>query len=219
MLNLRKLLVGAAAASLIAGSAQATELLINGGFEDFNAGGADYYNIGVDHSTPAGFGWAVSGDVDLVTYGGIYTSTTPAGGGGTQALDMVGYRDGSIEQAFATVIGQTYNYSFDYSHNPGVTAGNMGFSIFGSSSLASASIFDNDLALTWTHYAGSFVADSVSTLISFNSFDTCCAGGIYLDNVSVTTSGAVPEPATWAMMIAGFGLAGSALRRRRALSA
>lgn len=27
--------------------------------------------------------------------------------------------------------------------------------------------------------------------------------------------GAVPEPATWAMMIAGFGLVGSALRRRR----
>jgi hypothetical protein len=29
------------------------------------------------------------------------------------------------------------------------------------------------------------------------------------------SSGAVPEPATWAMMIAGFGLAGAALRRRR----
>jgi hypothetical protein len=29
-------------------------------------------------------------------------------------------------------------------------------------------------------------------------------------------SSAVPEPATWAMMIAGFGLAGAALRRRRA---
>lgn len=29
-----------------------------------------------------------------------------------------------------------------------------------------------------------------------------------------TTPGAVPEPATWAMMIAGFGLAGAALRRR-----
>ncbi len=27
---------------------------------------------------------------------------------------------------------------------------------------------------------------------------------------------AIPEPATWAMMIAGFGLAGAALRRRRA---
>jgi hypothetical protein len=30
---------------------------------------------------------------------------------------------------------------------------------------------------------------------------------------------AVPEPATWAMMIAGFGLAGATLRRRRALAA
>ena len=30
-------------------------------------------------------------------------------------------------------------------------------------------------------------------------------------------SNAVPEPATWAMMITGFGLAGAAVRRRRAL--
>jgi hypothetical protein len=31
--------------------------------------------------------------------------------------------------------------------------------------------------------------------------------------------GVVPEPAAWAMMIAGFGLAGATLRRRRAVSA
>ena len=30
----------------------------------------------------------------------------------------------------------------------------------------------------------------------------------------VASVAAVPEPATWAMMIAGFGLAGAALRRR-----
>jgi hypothetical protein len=30
-----------------------------------------------------------------------------------------------------------------------------------------------------------------------------------------TTPGGVPEPSTWALMIAGFGLAGSAVRRRR----
>lgn len=33
------------------------------------------------------------------------------------------------------------------------------------------------------------------------------------DNIAI---GAVPEPVTWAMMIAGFGLIGSTLRRRRA---
>jgi hypothetical protein len=33
------------------------------------------------------------------------------------------------------------------------------------------------------------------------------------------TSGAVPEPATWALMISGFGLAGGMLRRKRALAA
>jgi hypothetical protein len=41
-----------------------------------------------------------------------------------------------------------------------------------------------------------------------------------LDDVGVTLTNAapgVPEPASWAMMIAGFGLAGAASRRRKAL--
>ena len=35
---------------------------------------------------------------------------------------------------------------------------------------------------------------------------------------SVASSGAVPEPATWAMMIGGFGMAGAVLRRRKVLT-
>ena len=44
---------------------------------------------------------------------------------------------------------------------------------------------------------------------------------VFLDNVSasVTPSGAVPEPATWAMLIAGFGLVGASLRRRETAAA
>ena len=34
-----------------------------------------------------------------------------------------------------------------------------------------------------------------------------------------TISAAVPEPATWAMMLAGFGLIGSGMRRRNAVMA
>lgn len=41
-----------------------------------------------------------------------------------------------------------------------------------------------------------------------------------VDTINFSTSGgAVPEPASWALMIGGFGLAGGALRRRRALAA
>ncbi|WP_254602811.1 PEPxxWA-CTERM sorting domain-containing protein [Sphingomonas bacterium] len=39
--------------------------------------------------------------------------------------------------------------------------------------------------------------------------------GIAFGSVTVSAEPAVPEPATWAMMIGGFGLAGAALRRRR----
>jgi hypothetical protein len=40
-------------------------------------------------------------------------------------------------------------------------------------------------------------------------------GGIALSILPVGQEGAVPEPASWATMIAGFGMIGGALRRRR----
>lgn len=45
-------------------------------------------------------------------------------------------------------------------------------------------------------------------------------GGFELDNVTVGTAAAtVPEPASWAMLIAGFGLVGAGMRRRRSVIA
>jgi hypothetical protein len=49
--------------------------------------------------------------------------------------------------------------------------------------------------------------DSIKLTSGRNSFE--------IDNVAV---GVVPEPATWAMMIIGFGAAGSLIRRRRAMA-
>ena len=42
---------------------------------------------------------------------------------------------------------------------------------------------------------------------------------IVLDNVTVNQTGAVPEPASWAMMLAGFGAIGATLRRRGRMAA
>lgn len=49
---------------------------------------------------------------------------------------------------------------------------------------------------------------------TFNSITLTSSGNSFeIDNLAVS---AVPEPGAWALMITGFGLAGAALRRRRA---
>ena len=49
------------------------------------------------------------------------------------------------------------------------------------------------------------------------SYYVAIGRGVKFDNLLVTGNvpSAVPEPATWAMMIMGFGLAGTAIRKRR----
>ena len=55
---------------------------------------------------------------------------------------------------------------------------------------------------------------STPSNVSFTS-----ASGVFLSGLGGGIGGGVPEPATWALMLAGFGLVGSALRRRQALAA
>ena len=55
-------------------------------------------------------------------------------------------------------------------------------------------------------FAGTF------TSITFTDTDENWHG------LTIGTTGAVPEPTSWAMLIAGFGLTGAVLRRRRALA-
>jgi hypothetical protein len=70
-----------------------------------------------------------------------------------------------------------------------------------------------------TNYAGfdasrlSFDADTVSVNLQGLQVD-----GLIVININGAT-GAVPEPQSWAMLIAGFGLVGAAARRRRAVAA
>lgn len=65
----------------------------------------------------------------------------------------------------------------------------------------------------------SFAGGSVSKL----TFDCVnCSYNTYHQfgaDTSFTLSGAVPEPASWALLVAGFGLSGAAMRRRRVAAA
>lgn len=80
-------------------------------------------------------------------------------------------------------------------------------------------------------YAGSTFLAQGSHTLTFEFARTASGFGrspyFLMDGVSVTAQAspdpgpgtAVPEPATWALMITGFGLAGASLRRRKALPA
>lgn len=57
------------------------------------------------------------------------------------------------------------------------------------------------------------------TSITYNASSSYGGDIIAIDDVRFGNGGGVPEPATWAMMILGFGAAGSMIRRRKAVVA
>lgn len=67
----------------------------------------------------------------------------------------------------------------------------------------------------WSQKAvGPFTAFAGQKLI-FRAAGTSDSLGGYLDNIKLDRVGAVPEPATWMMLVMGFGLIGFSMRRRR----
>lgn len=83
-----------------------------------------------------------------------------------------------------------------------------------SSVLAKAYNANGDLLASLTSTEAFPISGNVLTLSGTGIKYVTFEGGFGIDNLSYTI-GAVPEPATWAMMISGFGMIGGAMRRRR----
>jgi hypothetical protein len=61
---------------------------------------------------------------------------------------------------------------------------------------------------------GAFTFDSFTNHVVIDILDQPATLGASSFNYSLVSNAAVPEPASWALMILGFGLVGSAMRRR-----
>jgi hypothetical protein len=130
---------------------------------------------------------------------------------GNRFLDFTAYPAGApfggISQSLATIPGQQYQLSFDLGS---YTArwGGPPVSIVASAGGASQtfSVSTTSVASTWTPFSMVFTATSANTPITL----TGSAGYQYigLDNVSVdaVAGSAVPEPGTYALILAGMGL-------------
>ena len=123
----------------------------------------------------------------------------------------------SINQALDGITGGTkYTLNFDF----GALGGGfqtLTASIYDGESLIATGNYtasaNNNLHTTFVNHSLSFTPTDSNVYVFFNVDPfTASVDGI-LDNVVV--SSAVPEPASWALMLTGFGLAGVAMRRRR----
>lgn len=197
-------MLGLSCAALFS-QANASNLVANGDFESASItnGSVRTFSSGSQELT----GWTVGlNTVDLVSD----SLWRPAGG--VYSLDLNGFKKGEIHQSLNTVSGQHYQLAFDMAGNffggsnvktLSVNLGSNGIYSFNTGGKGAAD-------MGWTHYTTTFVALSSITTLSFLSNVSGNAGAT-LDNISVT---AIPEPETFAMLLAGLGLMGAIVRRR-----
>ena len=206
---LKRTMIAAALAFGAAGGVQAATL-VNGSFEigpNPNVG-PGFITLGTGNSSITG--WTVTaGSIDYI---GSYWMAQD----GSRSIDLAGTSLGTLTQTLTdTIVGQRYAVDFWVSKNPdGGAATRTGtFSAGGQNFNFSYAVPNSRTNMNWQLETFEFFASSTMTDLSFaaDASAGCCFGPA-LDNVSID---AVPEPATWAMMIGGFALVGGALRSAR----
>ena len=209
--SIRSLLLSAA---LAAAAAAHANLLVNGSFESgaFVNQGNDTMSLNPGATAIAG--WSVV--TDTTAWIGPTNPFGLTASDGGFFLDLTNYQAGApfagVTQTFATIPGALYSVTFDlgsstfWGRPDGLTAsaGN------GSMSFTAPAIGTNN---DWQHESMNFSAVSTTTTLRLQG-----ASGINyigLDNVSVDLiSAPVPEPESWALMLAGLSAVGAIARRR-----
>lgn len=149
------------------------------------------------------------GAVTFTASGGtLYTSSFGNTPNGTRGL--VGYNSGSgtLSPTRADIVGGTTTDSVDIGDYDS-DADSLFLSLYSSSNVLLATATD----LIPASFTGLKTLTATASGTAHAVFGGVGVQGssVYGDNFTFT---AVPEAATWTMMIAGFGLAGTALRRR-----
>jgi len=205
----------------VAQNASADNLLVNGGFETPVQGGPLFAAFNVPAGSSLITGWnVVQGNVDLTNtccYGPGPNTLNPSS---MQDVDLIGDANGSggvfggLSQSFATIPGQLYRLTFDYSHNNGTFSPDYAVQVTVADANAPANtIFSVEQSQPfffgvsfptggWQTFSQNFTAISNLTLLTFIDTRGAFNAGIYLDDVSVEAVSTVPGP------IAGAGLPG-----------
>src|SRR3989344_4385136 len=167
----------------------------------FAVGTNGSFETGTD---PGAFATLVPGDTDITDWTVVsgtldYIGTYWQASDGTRSIDMNGTDAGSISQVLTTVVGATYDVSFDISGNPDGGVALKELSVSANGDLAQNYSYDtfvegNTTAdMKWASSTYSFVATTTSTTLTFTSL-IAGAFGPALDNVLITETVPPPPP-------------------------
>lgn len=156
-----------------------------------------------------------------------FSEVVTIGGVGASALLFSsdnGFASSDPLSAAGSIVGGTINANFidsgpadhgavfDFGFGSLAPGASKSFSIFYGASLSEAAAFAALGAVGAEVYSFGQSRDDVSG--GTPGYSTFIFGFKGVGGTPVVPGGAVPEPSTWAMMIAGFGLVGAAMRRR-----
>jgi hypothetical protein len=195
--------VAAALTLGVVAPATAAELIQNGGFEDVVDGQAVGWT-----ASPS---WSAFPDGPPLDGWKVFTNEpgrpNHTGDSHVEILECPTFEANcSLSQTVGTTAGQTYELSFWT--QAGISYVYSAVRIFWGAEEIELFQFSSSYA----NYRQQLLATSDLTTLTL-----LFEGAVRLDDVSLTPY-AVPEPSTWALMLAGFGLTGGALRARRRLT-
>lgn len=219
---MRRYLVGAAltAITFATPAAAATEIFYEDfeSVEDSNGDTIGTTGTGFTNVTTAGpwrAGSAANKKIEL-QFGNVAgaPATPPTGDGGRVFVEL----DTNANNSMFYTLQQSGDFTLEFLYSPrprvgslsniievvvnGVLLGSLGGPAMGTNS-----------STAWTQQSFSFRAFAGQN-IELRAAGTSDSLGGYIDNTRLTLISAVPEPATWLMMILGLGVIGGAMRRR-----
>jgi hypothetical protein len=220
-------LFGGAIAALLLASTASAATLVDGNFGGCSPGCPTNLTP-LSGGSGQLYGWTIGSQaggnadaaVELVKYDG---GTGWNAYSGSHSVALSGSIEGSISQNLNTTAGKTYDVTFYVSGNPKNIGKIKTIGVETNGALQTFSFKDTSTSnsqMNWVMETYQFTATSDSTLLTlFNDHVGRTSPnphlfGLALDDINIHQA-AVPEPATWAMMILGVAGLGGVLRDRR----